>query len=111
MVSGNTLGDVGSAIQKFVESKGFKVIRDLTGHGIGKRLHEEPSVYNYGTPGQGMRLTAGMVFAIEPITALSTARVRQLADDSFVTSDKSLAGHFEHTIAITEDGPRILTVL
>lgn len=111
MVPGNTLGDIGSAIQKFVESKGFRVIRDLTGHGIGKRLHEEPSVYNYGTPGQGMRLEAGMVFAIEPITAISTARVRQLADDSFVTSDKSLAGHFEHTIAITEEGPRILTVL
>jgi methionyl aminopeptidase len=111
MVPGNTLGDIGAAVEQFVEGKGFRIIRDLTGHGIGRRLHEEPSVYNYGKPGQGLKLTPGMVFALEPITALSTNRVRQQEDDSFITADGSVSAHFEHTVAVTEEGPRILTVL
>lgn len=111
MITGNTLGDVGATIQEYVEKRGFKVVRDLTGHGIGKKLHEEPSVYNYGIRGEGMVLEPGMVFALEPITAVTTNRVRQAADDSFITADGSLSAHFEHTVAVTHGGPRILTVL
>lgn len=111
MITGNTLGDIGATIQESVERRGFKVIRDLTGHGIGKKLHEEPSVYNYGKRGEGLVLEPGMVFALEPITSVSTNRVRQAADDSFITSDGSISAHFEHTVVVTHEGPRILTVL
>ncbi len=108
-VVGKTLGDIGYTVESFVASAGFSVVRDLTGHGIGEVLHEEPSVFNFGKPGRGMALQSGMVIAIEPITAVGNGRIRQVADDSYVTTDKSLSAHFEHTIAITEGGPRVLT--
>ncbi len=110
-VPGNTLGDIGYAVEKCVKDGGCSIVRALTGHGIGKELHEEPSVFNFGQPGRGMILKAGMVFAIEPITALGSGRIRQVSDESYVTADQSLSAHFEHTIAITDDGPRVLTVV
>jgi methionyl aminopeptidase len=105
----NALGDIGYAIQSYVERYGFSAVRALTGHGIGKRLHEDPHVYNVGRPGEGDELAPGMVIAIEPMINAGGCEVRQLADDSFVTKDGSLSAHFEHTVAITEKGPRILT--
>lgn len=108
-IAGKTLGDIGHTVESFVAGAGFSVVRDLTGHGIGEALHEEPSVFNFGKPGRGMTLQSGMVIAIEPITAMGIGRIRQVADDSYVTTDKSLSAHFEHTIAITDDGPRVLT--
>ncbi|MEK7187585.1 MAG: type I methionyl aminopeptidase [Patescibacteria group bacterium] len=110
-VPGNTLGDIGSVIEKTVRAHGFSVVRDLTGHGIGKKLHEEPSVFNFGEPGKGMVLKSGMVIAIEPITAMGNGRIRQVSDDSYVTADHSLAAHFEHTVAITDHGPEVLTAI
>ena len=109
--AGNTLGDIGNVIQTSVESAGFSIVKALTGHGIGEVLHEEPSVFNFGRAGQGMKLKAGMVIAIEPITALGNGRIKQVSDDSYVTADKSISAHFEHTVAITENGPRILTAV
>lgn len=106
---GKTLGDIGAAIQEQVEGAGFSIVRSLTGHGIGEELHEEPSVFNFGRAHEGLRLEPGLVIAIEPITAMGRGAIRQLADDSYVTSDGSVAAHFEHTVAIMEDGPRILT--
>jgi methionyl aminopeptidase len=106
---GNTLGDIGHAVQSYVEKNGFSVVRALTGHGIGKRLHEDPHFHNVGRKGEGEELVPGMAIAIEPMIALGGYHVKQLADDSFVTKDGSLAAHFEHTIAITERGPKILT--
>jgi methionyl aminopeptidase len=107
--AGRTLGDIGAAVQRVVERDGFSVVTALTGHGIGRELHEDPSVLNVGKPGAGDVLVAGMVIAIEPMTALGKARVKQLKDDSFVTADGSTAAHFEHTVAITKGGPRVLT--
>jgi methionyl aminopeptidase len=104
-----TLGDVGYAIESRVHKNNFSVVESLTGHGIGKKLHEEPYVYNFGTKGQGMKLKPGMVIAIEPMVAIGSGDVRQLPDDSFSTSDGSRSAHFEHTVAITPTGPRILT--
>jgi len=106
---GNTLGDIGYAIQSYVESQEFKVIKDLTGHGIGKELHEEPTILNEGRPGMGLKLRSGMVLAIEPMTSAGSDKIIQLKDDSYATSDGSLSAHFEHTVAITEKGPEILT--
>ncbi len=106
-----TLGDIGAAIQSHVEAHGFSIVKSLTGHGIGRKLHEEPWVYNIGTPGHGEPLVAGMVIAIEPMVAIGKGDVKQGKDDSFVTKDHSLAAHFEHTIAITEKGPIVLTQL
>lgn len=108
-VPGNTLGDIGSVVQAAVEGAGFSIVKTLTGHGIGEELHEEPSVFNFGRAGQGMKLKAGMVIAIEPITALGNGRIKQIGDDSYVTADHSVSAHFEHTVAITENGPRVLT--
>ncbi|MBI4087595.1 MAG: type I methionyl aminopeptidase [Candidatus Liptonbacteria bacterium] len=108
--AGKTLGDIGSAIQKHVEKNGMSVVKSLTGHGIGRALHEEPSVLNVGNPGHGLELEVGMVLAIEPMVALESGEIKQLKDDSFITRDGSLAAHFEHTVAITEKGPRILTL-
>ncbi len=107
---GNTVGDIGAAVQSVVEAAGFGVVRDLVGHGIGKRLHEEPHVPNVGKSGTGPRLIEGMVIAIEPITTAGQYHVA-LARDGFTytTRDHSLSAHFEHTVAITADGPRILT--
>lgn len=107
--AGNHLGDIGFAIHSRVKSMGFSIVDALTGHGIGTKLHEDPYVYNFGKPGEGERLVPGMVLALEPMTAAGKRAVTQLDDDSFVTADDSISAHFEHTIAITEEGPVILT--
>jgi methionyl aminopeptidase len=106
---GKTVGDIGYAIEKYVVSHKLSVVRSLTGHGIGRELHEEPQVLNFGRKGTGEELVAGMVLAIEPMVAMGSGATKQLADDSFVTADGSLAAHWEHTVAITEEGPRVLT--
>lgn len=106
---GNHLGDIGAAIQKYVTSKGFKPVEGLTGHGIGTALHEDPSVFNEGRAGTGLELRPGMTLAIEPMVSAGGASVVQLPDDSYATEDGSISAHFEHTIAITENGPIILT--
>lgn len=109
---GNRLGDIGSAIQRYVEERGYSVVREYTGHGIGADIHEDPCVPNYGTPGRGMRLAAGMTLAIEPMVNAGKAAIKVLPDEwTVVTVDGSLSAHFEHTIAITTDGPVILTAL
>ncbi|HPZ23074.1 MAG TPA: type I methionyl aminopeptidase [Bacillota bacterium] len=111
-VEGNHLSDISAAIQQWVEANGFSVVRDLVGHGIGQNMHEEPSIPNYGRPGYGPRLQPGMVFAIEPMVNAGKYHVRTLADDwTVVTADGKLSAHFEHTVAITPQGPRILTTL
>jgi methionyl aminopeptidase len=108
--AGNRLGDVSHAIQRHVEAEGFSIIRSLVGHGIGRDMHEDPQIPNYGPPGRGPRLEEGMVLAIEPMVTAGRHQVR-MADDhwSIFTQDGSLAAHFEFTIAITADGPRVLT--
>ena len=107
---GNTIGDISSAIQKYVEKKGFNVVRDLVGHGIGKELHEPPQVPNYGKAGEGEKLEPGMVIAIEPMVVAGDWKIKE-GPDGFVfqTKDGGLAAHFEHTIAITKKGPLVLT--
>lgn len=108
---GNRLGDIGSTVQKYVESRGYSVVRDFVGHGIGAKLHEDPSVPNFGTPGRGVRLLPGMTLAIEPMINLGGPEVKTLSDGwTVVTLDGKLSAHFEHTIAVTNDGPVILTV-
>jgi methionyl aminopeptidase len=105
------LGDIGAAVQGFVEARGYSVVREFVGHGIGRRLHEPPQVPNYGVAGLGMRLRPGMVLAIEPMVNAGGAGVRTLDDGwTAVTLDGSLSAHFEHTVAITEDGPEILSL-
>ena len=106
---GKTLGDIGCAIERSVKAGGFSIVDLLTGHGIGRELHEDPYVYNFGKRGEGDELKEGMVIAIEPMTALGKGRLKQLPDDSFATADGSVSAHFEHTVAITKDGPRVLT--
>lgn len=107
---GNRLGDVSHAVQAHCESHGFGVVRAFVGHGIGKRLHEDPQVPNFGEPGRGMALKAGMVLAIEPMVTMGSWEVRVLEDKwTAVTVDGSFAAHFEDTIAITADGPDVLT--
>jgi methionyl aminopeptidase len=107
---GNRLGDVGHAVQEYVESNGFSVVRSLVGHGIGREMHEEPQIPNYGSPGKGVPLEAGMVLAIEPMVTAGRHGVR-MGDDGWAiyAQDGSLAAHFEFTVAITDNGPRILT--
>ena len=108
--TGNRLGDVSHAVQQRVEQDGFAVIRSLVGHGIGRDMHEDPQIPNVGEPGTGPELAEGMVFAIEPMVNVGTEEVRMGADSWAVYSrDGSLAAHFEHTVAITAEGPRILT--
>src|SRR3989344_438078 len=108
---GNHIGDISHAIQLYVEAARFEVIRELVGHGIGTTLHEPPQVPNFGNPGKGEKLVEGMVLAIEPIVAVSSQHVR-LEEDRFgyATRNRSLAAHFEHTVAITEEGPQVLTL-
>lgn len=106
---GNCLGDVGFAVQSLARKRNFSVVKVLTGHGIGHHLHEDPAVFNFGKKGIGMKLKAGMVLAIEPMITTGSEEVNQLEDDSFVTADGSMAAHFEHTVAVTEKGPRVLT--
>jgi methionyl aminopeptidase len=108
--AGNRLGDVSYAVQRRVEADGLAVIRSLVGHGIGRNMHEDPQIPNFGEPGTGPELEEGMVLAIEPMVNVGTHHVRMGADNWAVYSqDGSLAAHFEHTVAITADGPRILT--
>ena len=112
MRPGNRVGDVSAAVQRYVESHGFHVTREYTGHGVGREMHEGPSVPNYGTPGRGVLLRAGMVIALEPMVLIGTPKTRVLPDKWTVASaDGSLTAHFEHTVAITEDGPVILTIV
>lgn len=106
---GNTVGDVGCAIQKQIEKNKFSVVEGLTGHGIGTALHEDPTIFNFGKKGQGEDLEVGMVIAIEPMVSIGGGAIRQLLDESYGTADGSLSAHFEHTVAITAKGPRILT--
>ena len=109
-VPGGRIGDIGHAVQRFIEARGFSVVRQFVGHGVGTNLHEAPEVPNFGTPGRGVRLMPGMTIAIEPMVNMGTHRVKVLDDDwTTVTVDGKLAAHFEHTIAITSDGPVILT--
>lgn len=111
-VSGNRLSDISHAIQAHVESKGFSVVRDYVGHGIGSKLHEDPQVPNFGRPGRGPRLRAGMTLAIEPMVNEGTHEVTTLPNNwTVVTIDNKLSAHFEHTIAITDGAPEILTKL
>lgn len=109
--AGNRIGDIGHAVQQYVEDRSYSVVRDFVGHGVGAKLHEDPAVPNYGTPGRGVRLLPGMTIAIEPMVNAGDYNVKVLDDEwTTVTADGSLAAHFEHTIAITPDGPKILTI-
>lgn len=111
-VAGGRIGDIGAAVSKYCEARGFTVVREYTGHGIGSHLHEEPSVPNYGNTGRGTRLMPGMTLAIEPMINEGSAGIRLLPDGWTVkTRDGKLSAHFEHTVAITADGPNILTQL
>ena len=110
-VAGNRIGDIGSTVQGYVEERGFSVVRQFVGHGVGTNLHEDPSVPNFGTAGRGPRLLPGMTIAIEPMVNQGTPDVEILADGwTTVTKDRKLSAHFEHTVAITTDGPVILTL-
>lgn len=109
-IPGNRIGDIGHAVQAYCEERGYGVVRDFVGHGVGTKLHEDPSVPNFGHAGRGIRLLPGMTLAIEPMINLGTYKVKQLSDGWTVkTADGKLAAHFEHTIAITSNGPVILT--
>jgi methionyl aminopeptidase len=111
-VTGNRLFDISHAIQAYVEQRGFSVVRDFVGHGIGRKLHEDPQIPNYGQPGTGVRLKTGMVLAIEPMINEKSHDVKVLEDGwTVITCDGGLSAHFEHTVAITENGPEILTRL
>lgn len=109
-VIGKRLGDIGHAVQQFVESHGFSVVRQFVGHGIGRRMHEDPPVPNYGEAGTGKRLKRGLVIAIEPMVNAGTHEVDVLDDEwTAVTKDRSMSAHFEHSVAITDDGPVVLS--
>ena len=109
--AGGRIGDIGSAVQRYVEVRGYSVVRQFVGHGVGTDLHEDPSVPNFGTPGRGPRLVPGMTIAIEPMVNMGGPDVRILPDGwTTVTTDGKLSAHFEHTIAVTDNGPVILTV-
>ncbi len=111
MVVGNRIGDIGHAVQQVAEAAGFSVVREYVGHAIGTAMHEDPQVPNYGPKGKGPKLRAGNVFAVEPMINVGGPETELLSDDwSVVTADGSLSGHWEHTIAITADGPEILTL-
>jgi methionyl aminopeptidase len=109
-VVGNTLGDVGYAVETFVKARGYSVVRDYVGHGIGRALHEDPQIPNFGVPKSGIPLTKGMTLAIEPMVNIGTWKVKTLKDHwTVVTKDKKRSAHFEHTIYISDNGPEILT--
>ena len=109
-VPGGKIGDIGSCVQRYCEERGFSVVREYTGHGVGKELHEDPAVPNYGTAGRGVRLLPGMTIAIEPMINQGTKAIRRLSDGWTVkTADGKLSAHFENTVAVTKDGPVILT--
>lgn len=110
--AGNRLGDISAAVQTTVEAAGFSVVRDFVGHGIGRQMHEDPQIPNFGKKGRGIELKAGMIFAIEPMVNEGDYRVKILADGwTVVTEDGSLSAHFEHSVAITDNGPEILSRL
>lgn len=109
--AGARIGDIASAVQRYVEARGYSVVRDFVGHGVGAKLHEDPSVPNFGTPGRGVRLLPGMTIAIEPMVNAGGYDVKILHDGwTTVTTDGKLSAHFEHSVAITPDGPVILTL-
>lgn len=109
---GQRLSDISHAVQEYVEERGMSIVRDYVGHGIGRDMHESPQVPNYGPPGRGIRLKAGHALAIEPMVNLGGPEVRTLTDNwTVVTVDGKLCAHFEHTVAITEEGPKIMTIL
>lgn len=107
--AGKTLGDIGFEIERTAKKFGFKVVKGLTGHGIGRELHEEPTIYNFGEKRKGLKLEPGMVLAIEPMLTAGSDEIIQLADESWATKDGSLSAHFEHTVAITKEGYLVLT--
>ena len=108
--AGNHLGDIGAAVQSVVEEAGFSVVKDLVGHGIGVEFHEKPQVPNYGKPKRGLKLAAGLTIAIEPMVNAGSPDTREMPDRwTIVTADGSRSAHFEHTVAITSEGPRVLT--
>jgi len=112
MVVGNRVGDISAAVQQYVESRGFSVTREYTGHGVGRAMHEGPQVPNYGVAGRGLLLRAGMTIALEPMVLTKSFRTRVMPDEwTVVSDDGGLTAHFEHSIAVTEAGPYILTVL
>jgi methionyl aminopeptidase len=112
LVTNNTIGDIGFAVQTYVENQGYHVTRMYTGHGVGRKMHEGPQVPNYGKPGWGIRLREGMTIALEPMVLVGTPDTVVKADQWTVASaDGSLTAHFEHTVAVTADGPMILTLL
>ncbi len=109
-IPGNRVGDVGYAVESYLEPFGYGIVEDFCGHGVGRNLHEEPQIPNYGIPGTGRRLKAGWCIAIEPMVNLGTHKTRTLGDGwTVITADRSVSAHFEHSIAITDDGPIILT--
>jgi methionyl aminopeptidase len=109
---GSTTGDIGNTIQRWVESHGYQVVRDLCGHGVGSELHEEPQIPNFGKRRSGLELAEGMVLAIEPMVTVGSWEVTRSKDGhGFETKDKSLSAHFEHTVAVTKDGYEVLTVI
>ena len=111
-IAGNRVSDISAAVQSYVESNGFSVVRDFVGHGIGRALHEQPQVPNYGAPNKGPKLKPGMVLAIEPMVNEKSYEVKVESDGwTAVTVDGGLSAHFEHTVAITDNGPEILTVI
>ena len=111
MLPGKRVGDVSSAIQQYVESQGFHVTREYTGHGVGRHMHEGPQVPNYGIPGRGQLLRPGMTIALEPMVLVGTSQTRVMPDQwTVVSADGSLTAHFEHSVAVTSDGPVILTL-
>ena len=111
-VSGGRIGDIGNAVQRYVEARGYSVVRQFVGHGVGTHLHEAPEVPNFGTAGRGIRLLPGMTLAIEPMVNAGLPDVKVMPDGWTVkTKDGSLSAHFEHTVVITSDGPKIMTLL
>lgn len=107
---GNYIGDISFAIQDYVEKQGFSVVRELVGHGVGRKVHEDPRVPNFGKKGEGIKLKAGMTLAIEPMVNIGTWKVKLLPDGwTFITADGKLSAHFEHTVAVTDDGCEVLT--
>ena len=110
--AGGRIGDIGHAVQAYVEARGYTVVRQFVGHGVGTHLHEAPEVPNFGTPGRGVRLMPGMTIAIEPMVNAGAAGVEVQPDGwTVLTKDGSLSAHFEHTVAITADGPKIMTLI
>jgi len=107
---GNHLGDIGFAVQSHAEAQGYSIVRDYVGHGIGRRMHEDPQIPNYGKPGKGPKIKKGYVFALEPMVNMGSLHTKTLADGwTVVTVDGQPSAHFEHTVAITEEGPEVLT--